>query len=122
GHRPVLAHGDFSPDQVLVDGSGIRIIDFDRIGTAERAADIGSFAAAEEVQDADPAARTDGAPKTRRLLEGYRQADGQVSPERVQLWAAYRMFRGSVEPFRDRAGDWPADIRWHLHRAQDLIA
>jgi hypothetical protein len=45
---PVLVHGDFSPDQVLVGDSGVRLIDFDRAGTGTVEADLGSFAAAEE--------------------------------------------------------------------------
>ncbi len=59
---------------------------------------------------------------TALLVAGYSQACGQVSPERVGLWAAYRLFCGSVDSFRDRAEDWPADIRWHLRRAQELVA
>jgi hypothetical protein len=45
---PVLVHGDFSPDQVLVGDSEVRLIDFDRAGTGTVEADLGSFAAAEE--------------------------------------------------------------------------
>lgn len=55
-------------------------------------------------------------------LAGTEGAATGVSPERVGLRAAYRLIRDSVDPFRDRAEDWPADIRWHLGRAQELVA
>ena len=51
--QPVLVHGDFSADQVLVDGPAVRIIDFDRVRTSDPARDLGSFAAVEDI--ADPA-------------------------------------------------------------------
>ena len=58
----MLVHGDFSADQVLVNGAAVRIIDFDRVRTADPAMDLGSFAAVEEIadcaeQEPGPAAR-----------------------------------------------------------------
>ncbi|MET1154336.1 MAG: aminoglycoside phosphotransferase family protein, partial [Arthrobacter sp.] len=38
--RQALVHGDFSADQVLVDGPAILIIDFDRVRTSEPARDL----------------------------------------------------------------------------------
>jgi aminoglycoside phosphotransferase (APT) family kinase protein len=118
--RPVLAHGDFSPDQILVQGSAVRIIDFDRIRTADPASDLGSFAATEEIADHGHAGPAGVRRKTGHLIEGYRRAGGQVSLAAVDTWAAFRLFTGSVDPFRDRADNWPADTSWHIHRALDL--
>jgi hypothetical protein len=122
GQQSVLVHGDFSADQVLVKGAAIRVIDFDRVATSDPAMDLGYFAAVEEVADRVEAGFEAGGRKTARLIEGYREAGGHVSLAGVDTWAAFRLFLGSVEPFRNRAGDWPADTTWHLHRALELIA
>jgi hypothetical protein len=122
GQEPVLVHGDFSPDQVLVSGSAVRIIDFDRVGRSDPAMDLGSFAAVEEVADPGWAGPGAGGRKTACLIEGYREAGGHVSPTGVHTWAAFRLFLNSVAPFRDRLGDWPSDTIWHIRRALELIA
>ena len=137
---PVLVHGDFSPDQVLVADSEVRLIDFDLAGVGMAEADLGSFAAAEAVLPA-PDGGPDGAavgaaaavvgvaaaagtpaggPKTARLTEGYLDAGGRFSQAAVDAWAAYRLFNSSVDPFRDRSPDWAADMTWRLGRAQQL--
>jgi hypothetical protein len=36
--------------------------------------------------------------------------------------AAFRLFLNSVDPFRNRAGDSPADTDRHIRRALELIA
>jgi aminoglycoside phosphotransferase (APT) family kinase protein len=122
GQQPVLVHGDFSPDQILVSGSAVRIIDFDRVTTSDPAMDLGSFAAVEEVADPGGAGPETGGRKTTCLIAGYREAGGHVSPTGVDAWAAFRLFLGSVDPFRNRAGDWPTDTTWHIRRALELIA
>jgi hypothetical protein len=122
GQQPVLVHGDFSPDQILVRGPAVRIIDFDRARTSDPAMDLGSFAAVEEVADPGGAGPEAGGRKTARLIEGYREAGGHVPPTGVDTWAAFRLFLDSVDPFRNRAGDWPSDTAWHIRRAWELIA
>jgi hypothetical protein len=122
GQQPALVHGDFSADQVLVDGQAVRIIDFDRVRTSDPARDLGSFAAVEDIADPAGAGPVAGGRKTARLIDGYRAAGGQVSQTRVDSWAAFRLFLDSVDPFRNRAGDWPADTNWHVRRALELIA
>ncbi|MFE4227969.1 phosphotransferase family protein [Arthrobacter sp. NPDC056886] len=122
GPQHVLVHGDFSADQVLVDGPAIRIIDFDRIRTSEPARDLGSFAAVEDIADPAGAGPNAGGRKTAQLIDGYRGAGAHVSQARVEDWAAFRLFLNSVDPFRNRASDWPADTDWHLRRALELVA
>lgn len=121
GSGQVVVHGDFSPDQVLVGGSEVRLIDFDRAhaGTAE--ADLGSFAAAEETALPASAGTPAGGPKTARLAEGYRQAGGRFTPPGVNVWAAFRLFNSSVDSFRNRSPEWAEDMSWHLRRARELI-
>jgi hypothetical protein len=130
----VLVHGDFSADQVLVGGSEVRLIDFDRARTGVAEADLGSFAAAEEAVRASAsggagpagaampgAAGPAGGPKTARLSEGYAGAGGRFTEAGVDAWAAFRLFNSSVDPFRDRSPEWAADMSWHLRRARELI-
>lgn len=126
GQQSVLVHGDFSADQVLVDGAAVRIIDFDRVRTADPAMDLGSFAAVEEIADpAEAGAKAGtqaGGRMTAQLVDGYRSAGGLASQTGVDTWAAFRLFLNSVDPFRNRAGDWPSDTTWHIRRALELIA
>jgi hypothetical protein len=148
----VLVHGDFSADQVLVGGSEVRLIDFDRARTGVAEADLGSFAAAEEAAYASASREPDGlagaaggagpagaargaggagptggagpagGPKTARLSEGYAAAGGRFTEAGVDAWAAFRLFNSSVDPFRDRSPEWAADMSWHLRRAKELIS
>ncbi len=119
--RPVLIHGDFSADQILVQGSEIRMIDFDRMTRCEAEADLGAFGATEEIAAGGKPGSGLGGPKTAHLIDGYRRAGGSVSIDRVPVWAALRLFLGSVDPFRNRSDTWPADTDWHIRRALELI-
>ncbi|GAA1264545.1 aminoglycoside phosphotransferase family protein [Arthrobacter pascens] len=123
---PVLVHGDFSADQVLVGDSEVRLIDFDRARTGMAEADLGSFAAAEEAGlSSHSGSRARGAPaggpKTALLADGYLDAGGRLIQSEVDVWAAFRLFNSSVDTFRDRAPEWAADMSWHLSRAKELI-
>jgi aminoglycoside phosphotransferase (APT) family kinase protein len=115
-----LLHGDFSPDQVLVTDADVRIIDFDRAHSGVPEADIGSFAAVEEINSQTPGPHAVGGPKTAHLIEGYVQAGGRFSPGNINAWAAFRLFTGSVDPFRDRAPGWATDAAWQIDRALEL--
>ncbi len=56
----VFTHGDFNPRQVLFDGEKARIVDLDRAGPGDPAADVGRFVAAlksRAVQESKPAFR-----------------------------------------------------------------
>jgi hypothetical protein len=119
GRPAAQVHGDFSADQVLVSGTEIRLIDFDRarLGTPE--ADLGSFAAVEEISSWRGTAVT--TQHTQHLFEGYVQAGGRFTPPTVDAWAAVRFFANMVDPFRDRRPDWAAEMSRHLERAGELI-
>jgi aminoglycoside phosphotransferase (APT) family kinase protein len=119
GGTAVLVHGDFSADQVLVSGAEVRLIDFDRARAGAAEADLGSFAAVEEMSRwRGTAART---PRTGDLIDGYGRAGGRFMPEATDAWAALRLFAGSVDPFRDRSPDWAADMSRHIDRAGELV-
>lgn len=123
--REVLVHGNFSPEQVLVKASEVRILDFDQAHSGDPEADLGSFAAAEEAatRGSDtPADGCAGGSATNSLSEGYGSAGGRFSQAGVNAWAAFRLFTGCVEPFNDRSVDWAASMDWHLRRAAELVS
>jgi hypothetical protein len=119
GGTAAQVHGDFSADQVLVSGTDIRLIDFDRarVGTPE--SDLGSFAAVEEISHWRGTAVS--TQHTQHLIEGYLQAGGRFTPSAVDAWAAVRFFANIVDPFRDRRPEWAGEMSRHLERAEELI-
>ncbi|QCB97901.1 aminoglycoside phosphotransferase family protein [Arthrobacter sp. PAMC25564] len=119
GGPAVVVHGDFSADQVLVSGSEVRLIDFDRARTGIPEADLGSFAAVEEM--GCWRGNTTSLSRLAPLLEGYVLAGGRFVPGETDAWAALRLFAGSVDPFRDRCPEWAADMSRHIDRAWELV-
>lgn len=123
--REVLVHGNFSPEQVLVKASEVRILDFDRPRSGDPASDLGSFAAGEEARSRGSASSAEscaGGPATASLSQGYASAGGRFTSAGVNAWAAFRLFTDCVEPFNDRSPDWAADMDWHLRRAGELVS
>ena len=122
GHgAAVVVHGDFSADQVLVGGSEVRLIDFDRSHPGTSDADLGSFAAVEEMSLWRGPADGPRGSHTDYLLEGYVRAGGVITPAAVDAWTAFRMFTGAVDPFRNRSPDWATDMARHIDRASELV-
>jgi hypothetical protein len=119
--RNALVHGDFSADQVLVDGLKVRLLDFDRLQIGDTAQDLGSFAAVEEIVDRTRGRHAIGGSQAEQLLTGYCEAGGHIPQARVAAWAAFRLFVGCVDPFRDRAPAWPGDMAWQVARARELM-
>jgi hypothetical protein len=86
--QPVgLAHGDFTPSQLLVDQARVGVLDFDGVCRAEPAMDLGRFLVYMRVAAAKaglPAAPTLAAD----LLAAYREAGGHdVSQARIEAYA-----------------------------------
>ncbi|WP_211881529.1 phosphotransferase family protein [Pseudarthrobacter albicanus] len=119
GGTAVVVHGDFSADQVLVSGSEVRLIDFDRARAGAPESDLGSFAAVEEMSQWRGTSA--GQQRTADLIDGYVLAGGRFTPAATDAWAALRLFAGSVDPFRDRTPDWAADMSRHIDRACELV-
>lgn len=108
GERPlVVVHGDWSLDQVLSDGDGIRCIDFDRVALAPPERDLGSALA------------SDGSTV---MLEGYLDAGGTVDDAALAAWTALAGLERAIEPFRSGEHDWPAQVERRLHRAEGALA
>ncbi|MBG6217818.1 hypothetical protein IWX75_002286 [Arthrobacter sp. CAN_A6] len=122
GHA-ALIHGDFSADQVLVDGSDIRLIDLDRCTYGAAAADLGSFAAVELLQTPVPAQVPDvlGLPLTGAMLEGYSAGPLDVSREEVLPWVVFHLLSRLGDPFRSCSPNWSGETEARLDLMEDLL-
>ena len=109
----VLAHGDFTPDQVLVrlDDGAVWLTDFERSRLAPAATDLGSYLAV--VDDATACA----------LLDGYADAGGRV-PDRADLAAGAVRARLErlAEPLRHADPRWRERIGRELEELEETCA
>lgn len=109
--RTVLLHGDLSPDQVLVGGSEIRVIDLDRSTRGAATRDIGRFlsTADEEVGAA--------------FMEGYRSGSSgrPLSDEEVVRARARALVETLPEGFRTRDPEWLGGVELALAEAEGLL-
>ncbi|NJC22587.1 hypothetical protein BJ994_001663 [Arthrobacter pigmenti] len=105
--RAAMIHGDFSADQVLVDGSDVRLIDFERCTYGAAASDLGSFAAMEAL-GADSPAGDDvlALPRTAALLDGYSAGPDAVNESEVLGWTVFFLLNRLREPFRACMPGW----------------
>ena len=113
-----LIHGDFSADQVLVDGTRIRLIDFDRCSHGRGASDLGSFAAVELLAAAAGAGRPS---LTAALLEGYRSTGQPVSDAEVVAWTAFHLLGRLHEPFRNCRDHWHQEMADRLATIEQIL-
>jgi aminoglycoside phosphotransferase (APT) family kinase protein len=116
--HPVIAHGDFSADQVLVHHDRVAVVDLDEAVLSDPLRDLGSFLAAlgREVvagRLAEPAATA----AQDELLAGY----GRVDRTALQAWTATALLHLAPEPFRQREPDWPARVLELLALAERLL-
>lgn len=115
-------HGDFKPDQVLLQGRAVTLLDFDRAAVAHPARDLGSFLAQLEYQilrgTLDDGCRTAAA---QGLLIGYTAQEEVPAPESIQLYKALHLFKRLPEPFRYRVPNWPTCMEKMLHRIEAIL-
>jgi hypothetical protein len=117
--RMVPLHGDFSADQVVVQQTGVRLIDWDRATIGPAALDLGSFIARLEMD-----ARQAGRPRPKLLIEAFDAAYAAATgarPSGVRNWTAAALFRLAVEPFRSRRADWPKLTRAIIERVAQHV-
>ena len=109
---PVLAHGDFKCDNVLVGGSGVHLLDFDRSGAGDPAADIGKFLADLHwwTGGAQPAARLREA-----FLAGYGPTDARCL-RRAHAYETLLLLRMAARRVPIQDPDW----EHRVSRAVDL--
>jgi hypothetical protein len=112
-------HGDFKPDQVLVQRDRVTLLDFDRAARAHPTRDLGSFLAQLDYQylwgDLDDHRRRAAAAG---LLNGYTSHSAAPDPEALRIYTALSLFKLVPEPFRYRAPDWPQLMEKLLHRIE----
>lgn len=120
-HRPItgrraLVHGDFSADQVLVDGrDDVRLIDLDRMGTGDPARDLATFAVEEQM-------RTGALALTDALFAAYRSSGGTVTEGEWRSWMPLCALERAIEPFRHCEPDWPALVESRLRQAEEDLS
>ncbi|TMB91485.1 MAG: hypothetical protein E6J45_05650 [Chloroflexi bacterium] len=89
----VLSHGDLTPSQLLFDGDGVTVLDFDKMCRAEPALDLGRFVA---YLGFHLAKRSHGGADVfaERFVERYRAAGGPaVHAQRVALYEVATLVR-----------------------------
>ena len=119
--QPALIHGDFSADQVIVDGERCRFIDWDRSAAGDAAADLGSFAARLEADVLHGRLERGTADHAfAQLLEGYSDV-APVAEAAVNLQTAVSLLLLVTESFRLRLADWPDREDVLLSRAEALL-
>ncbi|MGH9053962.1 MAG: aminoglycoside phosphotransferase family protein [Acidimicrobiia bacterium] len=120
---PVATHGDFAPDQILLNGARVAIVDYDRAMIGDPAADLGSFAARLEVEVLEGRlGRARAAEVLAAVLSGYREAGGTDPSPRLAAYTAAGLLRLAAEPFRYRMRHWPERMRSMLARAAEVRA
>jgi hypothetical protein len=100
---PTITHGDFKCDNLVVSDAGVHVLDFDRFGRGDPAADIGKFLA-------DLRWWTDGdGPAAMRLHEAFLQGYGAAEPPRLaraRVYDALSQLRMSARRVPIQALDW----------------
>lgn len=119
GPRAVV-HGDLSMDQVIVGADGVTLLDWDRAGVGDPAADLGSWAAASILasatyDEADPAVLLGP------LLDGYEATTTTPIRARLAPWTAAALLQRATEPFRLRAPHWDDDLVALVRAAQRML-
>ncbi len=119
GIAPVTAtvHGDCSPDQVLVDGTGITLIDFERAGLGHPLLDVGTFLAH---LTADVAKNGCAGVEDARgaFLEAYGKRR-PVTEADVRLIEAGALLGLAIGPFRRLEQDWPETVERLVDLAEE---
>jgi aminoglycoside phosphotransferase (APT) family kinase protein len=99
---PVPTHGDFTPSQLLSDGVGCGLVDFDSVAVAEAALDLGQYlaylrlAAAKAERPADALAR--------QFLDDYAAFAGMGAPDallaRTRVYSCVSLLRTTVHAWQ----------------------
>lgn len=112
--EPVVAHGDFSTDQVVVRPDGaIVLIDLDRAGTGSAAGDLAGAAAAE--------LGPRGGDVLAGLLDGYAGLRRPPAAAALGAHLVAHHLRRAPEPFRQCASGWPSQVEARLAAAEAAL-
>ena len=112
GRGGALLHGDFSPDQVLLERQTGRVwlTDLDRATVGAPAADLGSYLAS-------------AAPGLgEALLDGYRAGGGSIPGDaELRVGRARAVLLGAVDPLRRADPGWRAGVAGRLDLLEELV-
>jgi hypothetical protein len=118
--RPI--HGDFSAQQILVDGDKVAFLDFDTAARGNPASDLGNFIAKLERAVIHGKLSPDRLKLVHQaLLDGYRAVTRGPIPGCVELHTAASLFRFALHPFRRRMTNWPEQTQAILARVDAIL-
>lgn len=121
--RRAAIHGDLSADQVVVDPSGIGLIDLDALAAGDPAADIASFVAEltlAEIEDRIAPGQAEA--RSEELVAGYLSGGGADPRDSMGWRISAELLRRAVDPFRRRSPNWPETMERILERAANRLA
>lgn len=115
---PVLTHGDFSLDQVVVGEHGPQLLDLDRAVTAPAALDLGGAVAA---LLADPAHEHFARPVLDALLVGYARHAAPPHVDDLAAATSLALLSRATEPFRLGHPTWATGTERLLRLAASVL-
>jgi Ser/Thr protein kinase RdoA (MazF antagonist) len=101
-------HEDFGPDHAVIRSGRASIIDWDRDGTGDRAADLGAVLARLDAARITEALRPEAAQAADALITGYEAQ--RALPQSLELQRAALLACLMTYPFRRQLADWPRTI------------
>lgn len=114
---PVLLHGDWSSDQLVVGEHGARMIDLDRAGSGPALRDLASYLAVEALRTGDP--EGSGAAG---LRTGYEEGGGSWPGDAaVRSASAAALLSRVKEPLRRAEPTWRDGVGRTLDLAEELL-
>jgi aminoglycoside phosphotransferase len=122
GRSIALCHGDFYCKQVLVDHGGVRFIDFDQVGPADRYADIANFVAQLYWRRLNGDRGLNCVREFCEVfLDGYRRVSGHFDDDRFRVQLAGALLSCSMHPFRNALPNWEEGVEDLLQKARSAI-
>ncbi len=111
-----LIHGDFYAKQIIQDGSGLRLIDFDEIGRGHRYQDVGNFVGQlywNAVSSQELASPIDSQIESyiESFLKGYEPNTRRQDQEKMHASIVMGIVRCLPHAFRRGLTAWPARMR-----------
>lgn len=118
-----LIHGDFSHEQILVNGSEIIILDFDKLSYGDYREDLGNFCAnIIEACISGIISEQHASTIIENFLTGYNSLkDNPIELEAIKWYTAYCLLKLAIRPFRRVEKGWGKRAKDILTFAQQII-
>ena len=116
---PVLIHGDFHPQQILLDEERERstLIDWDETRVGDPREDVGNLLAHLHLLELEERLSDAEADRLRSLFLGETGSPPDISP-----FVALHLVKLAFVPLRDLRSDWRDAIRRLLERATTILS